>query len=284
MSIFWGVKEMVGSEGGGRNSKISSREGEEGRGCHATFTVEFSQKGKAYRFRSVPFALDRSVPVGSERGQGPLHGSFFSALVHLLSASSLADTLSLLQRTKSFTSLKLNSTVVVTSKIGIRNLLHHQDCSFQSISTPFLRFFFRCELTFLPPSLPSPSYLLSLFLPLPCTPSLLRLTNLLLLFTLPFIINHLLSQRRSLKLSSNSTTGWGPSVESIAISLFPPLWFFSNIYYTDVGSCVFVLASWAAARGGRNWLSSGVSPSLSSLFSLLHVDDFLFFPPPLELI
>lgn len=159
---------MVGTEGGGRNSKISSREGEEGTGCcHATFTVEFSQKGKAYRFRIVPFALDRSVPVGSERGQGPLHGSFFSALVHLLSASSLADTLSLLQRTKSFTSLKLNSTVVVTSKIGIRNLLHHQDCSFQSISTPFLRLFFRCELTFLPPSLPPFTKLSPLPLPPP---------------------------------------------------------------------------------------------------------------------
>ncbi|KAL7410973.1 DIE2/ALG10 family-domain-containing protein [Mrakia frigida] len=56
--------------------------------------------------------------------------------------------------------------------------------------------------------------------------------------------------------NSSSTASWKPSVESLAISFFPPLWFFSNLYYTDVGSCMFVLASWAAARSGRNWFSS----------------------------
>ena len=169
-------------------------------------------------------------------------------------------------RTKSSTSLKLSSTARATSKIGIPNLLHHQDCSFSFPSaSPFVR---SCVRASSPSSLPSfsSSYLLSLLLPLPCTPSLLRLTNLLLLFSLPFIIDLLLSQRRT---KSSSSTGWGPSVESIAISLFPPLWFFSNLYYTDVGSCVFVLGSWAAARSERNWFSSGVSLVLEQTTSTL---------------
>lgn len=101
------------------------------------------------------------------------------------------------------------------------------------------------------------SYLLSLPLHyltrLACTPALLRSTNLLLLFALPPILTLLLPRTPSPSPRPVITT------ESVVISLFPPLWFFGHLYYTDVGSCVFVLASWAAARDGRAWLSSLVS-------------------------
>jgi hypothetical protein len=101
------------------------------------------------------------------------------------------------------------------------------------------------------------SYLLSLpshhLTRLACTPALLRFTNLLLLFALPPIITRLLP-------SANPHEGKPViSAESVAISLFPPLWFFGHLYYTDVGSCVFVLASWAAAKSGRAWVASLVS-------------------------
>jgi alpha-1,2-glucosyltransferase len=40
--------------------------------------------------------------------------------------------------------------------------------------------------------------------------------------------------------------------EGVRIALFPPLWFFGHLYYTDVGSVALILASWLASRRGRH--------------------------------
>ncbi|KAI5449085.1 glucosyltransferase [Naganishia albida] len=73
----------------------------------------------------------------------------------------------------------------------------------------------------------------------PCTPALLRLTNILLSTTLlPWSINGII----------RSTTRTTRIPDVLVISTFPLITFFSQLYYTDTGSLTFVLAGYWAAR------------------------------------
>ncbi|CCO26826.1 alpha-1,2-glucosyltransferase [Rhizoctonia solani AG-1 IB] len=86
-----------------------------------------------------------------------------------------------------------------------------------------------------------------------CTLPVLRMNNLLLNLMLPPLISHCLALYRSDRPPRSLLQ---PTIESIAISAFPIAWFFSFLYYTELGSVFFVLATiLAAGRGAHGWAS-----------------------------
>ncbi|CAE6445262.1 unnamed protein product [Rhizoctonia solani] len=86
-----------------------------------------------------------------------------------------------------------------------------------------------------------------------CTIPILRMNNLLLNLMLPPLISHCLALYRSDRPPRSLIQ---PTVESIAISAFPIAWFFSFLYYTELGSVVFVLATILAAGRGAHVLAA----------------------------
>ncbi|KDN50252.1 hypothetical protein RSAG8_01588, partial [Rhizoctonia solani AG-8 WAC10335] len=86
-----------------------------------------------------------------------------------------------------------------------------------------------------------------------CTIPILRMNNLLLNLMLPPLISHCLALYRSDRPPRSLLQ---PTVESIAISAFPIAWFFSFLYYTELGSVVFVLATILAAGRGAHVLAA----------------------------
>ncbi|KAJ1311511.1 hypothetical protein OPQ81_009997 [Rhizoctonia solani] len=86
-----------------------------------------------------------------------------------------------------------------------------------------------------------------------CTIPILRMNNLLLNLLLPPLISHCLALYRS---ESPPRSLLQPTVESITISAFPIAWFFSFLYYTELGSVIFVLATILAAGRGSHVLAA----------------------------
>ena len=95
----------------------------------------------------------------------------------------------------------------------------------------------------------------------------LRLTNLAFsLFIIPGLVSSILAHldERGGPLASTSRTSIiqhtiGPSPSAITISAFPLIFFFGNLYYTDVASLAGVLAVLALAQSGRHWSAALVS-------------------------
>lgn len=104
-----------------------------------------------------------------------------------------------------------------------------------------------------------PRYILSVLLSklflFKCTLPILRLTPLLSLLSLPLILSRLLSYQRR----ERPPPFLSPTSDAIALSLFPIAWFFGFVYYTDVPSIAFVLASVVAALEDRHNLAALVS-------------------------
>ncbi|CAE6407760.1 unnamed protein product [Rhizoctonia solani] len=102
-----------------------------------------------------------------------------------------------------------------------------------------------------PPGLYVLSVLLKKVFLFKCTVPVLRMNNLLLNLMLPPLISHCLALYRSDRPPRSLLQ---PTIESIAISAFPIAWFFSFLYYTELGSVFFVLVTiLAAGRGAHCW-------------------------------
>ena len=81
---------------------------------------------------------------------------------------------------------------------------------------------------------------------------MLRLTPLLTLLILPIVSARLICYHQLLRPPKSFFT---PQIEAVVISAFPIAWFFGFLYYTDVPSLVFVLATVVAAGQGKHFLA-----------------------------
>ncbi|KAG9097495.1 glucosyltransferase [Ceratobasidium sp. UAMH 11750] len=104
-----------------------------------------------------------------------------------------------------------------------------------------------------PPGLYVLSVLLKKVFLFKCTIPVLRMNNLLLNLLLPPLVSHCLALYRS---DRPPRTLLQPTLESIVISAFPLAWFFSFLYYTELGSVVFVLGTVLAAGHGAHILAA----------------------------
>lgn len=104
-----------------------------------------------------------------------------------------------------------------------------------------------------PPGLYVLSVILKKIFLFKCTIPILRMNNLLLNLLLPPLISYCLAHYRSDRPPRSLIE---PTIESIVISAFPIAWFFSFLYYTELGSLVFVLATILAAGRGAHWLAA----------------------------
>ncbi|QRV76700.1 alpha-1,2-glucosyltransferase [Ceratobasidium sp. AG-Ba] len=104
-----------------------------------------------------------------------------------------------------------------------------------------------------PPGLYVLSVLLKKVFLFKCTVPILRMNNLLLNLLLPPLVSHCLALYRS---DRPPRTLLQPTLESIVISAFPLAWFFSFLYYTELGSVVFVLGTVLAAGRGAHLLAA----------------------------
>lgn len=84
---------------------------------------------------------------------------------------------------------------------------------------------------------------------------MLRVTTLLTLLALPIVLTRLSCFYKRIHPPSLLA----PELQSIILSLFPIAWFFGFLYYTDLPSLVFVLATVSAAGAHRHWLAAIVS-------------------------
>jgi len=100
-------------------------------------------------------------------------------------------------------------------------------------------------------------YLLSLVLKrlflFNCNVSMLRLTTLLSLLSLPIALTRLLSYHKR-ERSAHSILS--PSLEAIVLSAFPIAWFFGFLYYTEVPSVLFVVWMVVAASQDNHWIAA----------------------------
>src|SRR5258708_26109532 len=88
-----------------------------------------------------------------------------------------------------------------------------------------------------------------------CRLPLLRLVPALHLMALPILISVLEAYHKRLPPPSDLTE---PSLFSITTAMFPPLWFFGHLFYTDIPSLFFVLASFAAQAQDAPWTAAVV--------------------------
>ena len=107
------------------------------------------------------------------------------------------------------------------------------------------------------------SYVLSVILQkifvFKCNISVLRLTPLLALLSLPLLLTRLVCFHQRIRPPHAFLE---PTLDALVLSLFPIAWFFGFLYYTDVPSLAFVLLTVVAAFQGRHWLAAMVSGSL----------------------
>ncbi|CAG8536287.1 5560_t:CDS:2 [Paraglomus occultum] len=80
-----------------------------------------------------------------------------------------------------------------------------------------------------------------------CSTQFLRMTSLLFTIMISYLLPHLLHSLHP----SVSPYSLRTIMESIVISSFPVLWFYSFLYYTDTGSTFFVLAGYYLERVGK---------------------------------
>jgi len=150
-------------------------------------------------------------------------------------------------RTNLSMSPRRRHTVLATSIRGILSLLLHLDCEL------YIHLFaFACIQR-------APRYILSLIIHrvfvMKCTLPILRVTSLLSLLAMPIAVTRLLCFYKRVR----PPPLFAPDVQAIIISMFPIAWFFGFLYYTDVPSVVFVLATVASAGAHKHWLAATVS-------------------------
>jgi alpha-1,2-glucosyltransferase len=87
---------------------------------------------------------------------------------------------------------------------------------------------------------------------------MLRLTTTLFLLALPLFLTRLMSYHQR---SRPPTSIFNPNLDAVVVSAFPIAWFFGFLYYTEVPSLVFVVATVAAAVEGKHWQAGLVSSS-----------------------
>lgn len=101
-----------------------------------------------------------------------------------------------------------------------------------------------------------------------CSPTSLRLTNLLFsTIVTPGILSAIIdAPTHSVTASKSKRPFWRhmitPSASALVISSFPLIFFFGNLYYTDVASLAGVLGAYALALHGQHWAASLVSHQL----------------------
>lgn len=93
-----------------------------------------------------------------------------------------------------------------------------------------------------------------------CSLPMLRLTTTLTLLALPIVLTRLLCFYRRIRPPASILA---PTLDAIVLSLFPIAWFFGFLYYTEVPSLVFVVATIVAASEDRHWLAGLVCPPTS---------------------
>lgn len=97
-----------------------------------------------------------------------------------------------------------------------------------------------------------------------CNLAILRLTPLLTLLVLPFVLTRLLCYHKRIRPPPILQ----PSAEAVILSTFPIVWFFGFLYYTDVPSVLGVVASVVAASQGNHWSAALVRTTLPFVRSI----------------
>ena len=92
---------------------------------------------------------------------------------------------------------------------------------------------------------------------IPCSPCLLRGTNLLFSALIPGVLSTIIDNPAGSSYKSPRRPFWRhliqPSSPALVISAFPLIFFFANLYYTDIASLAGVLGAYALALHGRHW-------------------------------
>ncbi|RPD58361.1 glucosyltransferase [Lentinus tigrinus ALCF2SS1-6] len=86
-----------------------------------------------------------------------------------------------------------------------------------------------------------------------CNISMLRLTTMLSLLSLPIALTPLICYRKRERPPPSVTT---PVLEAVILASFPLAWFFGFLYYTEVPSLVSVVSTVVLASQGRHWLAA----------------------------
>jgi alpha-1,2-glucosyltransferase len=86
-----------------------------------------------------------------------------------------------------------------------------------------------------------------------CNLSMLRLTPLLTLLTLPIALTRLIFLHKRERPRGGILS---PSPEAIMLSMFPIAWFFGFLYYTEVPGVSLVVWTVVAASQGDHWLAA----------------------------
>lgn len=100
-----------------------------------------------------------------------------------------------------------------------------------------------------------------------CTTKILRMTNMFFAVVNFFVLDALL---RRIHQNSKISRGLTPSGTAFSLSTFPVLFFFANLYYTDMGSTCFVLLAYLASQYSNHFLAA-VFGSASLLFRQTNV-------------
>ncbi|KXN83632.1 Dol-P-Glc:Glc(2)Man(9)GlcNAc(2)-PP-Dol alpha-1,2-glucosyltransferase [Leucoagaricus sp. SymC.cos] len=104
-----------------------------------------------------------------------------------------------------------------------------------------------------PPGLYIMSLLLKRIFLFKCNIPMLRLTTLLSLLALPIALTRLVCYHKRERPPASIMT---PVLEAIVLAAFPIAWFFGFLYYTDVPSLLFVVATISAATEDQHWLAA----------------------------
>ncbi|KAJ3574615.1 hypothetical protein NP233_g1656 [Leucocoprinus birnbaumii] len=104
-----------------------------------------------------------------------------------------------------------------------------------------------------PPGLYIVSLLLKQVFLVKCNIPMLRLTSLLSLLALPIALTRLVCYHKRERPPASIMV---PALEAVVLAAFPIAWFFGFLYYTDVPSLLFVVATISAATEDRHWLAA----------------------------
>jgi alpha-1,2-glucosyltransferase len=99
-----------------------------------------------------------------------------------------------------------------------------------------------------------------------CNIPMLRLTTLMSLLVLPIALTRLVCYHKRERPPTSIMT---PALEATVLAAFPIAWFFGFLYYTDVPSLLFVVASISAATEDRHWLAALVGFHVRNCIVLL---------------
>lgn len=150
------------------------------------------------------------------------------------------------RRTSRSTSRKPKPIVSTNGLNGIQKSLPRLDCNFRQVCFILDRYTEYAVYRYVV------SVILRRLFLVKCNLSMLRLTPLLALTSLPIILTRLLCYHRRVRPPSSILS---PSSEAVVLSAFPIAWFFGFLYYTDIPSLVSVVATVVAAGQGRHGLA-----------------------------